>query len=54
MVCEGSFDYSSLFPDTGRVQVLEAGQVGPSDVLCRPYYPLNSALVQLGGRADGR
>lgn len=45
-------DSPSSFPDTGRVHVLEGGQVDPNDALGRPYHTLKSSLVQLGGGAE--
>src|SRR4029434_5908430 len=49
--CEGS---AVIFPArflTGGVQVLDGGQVGTDDLFCRPDCPLESVLIQLGGRS---
>ena len=33
------------------MKVLDGGQVGPTDLLCRPYSPLKSVPVLFGGRS---
>ena len=44
-------DLSCPFPDSGCVQVLDGGQVGTDDLSCRPDCPLESVLIQFGGRS---